>query len=299
MILFLVACAGQQGNNRATKGVYHSVKKGETLSQIARAYHVDPKKLAEINHIRRPDNLEESSAIFIPDAVNVVDIRKTVKVRTGEEHAKRELAKKGIEKKRLSASVKKEIKPGANGGNPVAPIKTEIQKRQQPRSMDENERDNQRFKPKETVKDASPPDPSTPLPTVTPDVVVDSSKKGIFAWPVRGRVTTRFGRQPNGMFYNHIGIAARDHASIVAAAAGTVIFSAPLKDFGETIIIKHSNDFATVYTHMGSRSVKADISIKKGEVIGLVGKSEKKGEGYIHFEIRQSNKAKNPLLYLP
>jgi len=101
------------------------------------------------------------------------------------------------------------------------------------------------------------------------------------------------------MVNNHIRITARDHAPVVAAATGTVIFSAPLRDFGETIIIKHDQQFATVYTHLGNRSVKADSRVKKSEVIGLAGKSEKKGEGYIDFEIRQNNKAKNPLLFLP
>jgi len=98
---------------------------------------------------------------------------------------------------------------------------------------------------------------------------------------------------------NHIRITARDHAPVVAAATGTVIYSEPLKNFGETIIIKHDQQFATVYTNLGSRSVTVASRVKKNEVIGLTGKSEKKGEGYIDFEIRQHNKAQNPLLFLP
>jgi lipoprotein NlpD len=101
------------------------------------------------------------------------------------------------------------------------------------------------------------------------------------------------------MLNNHIRITARDHAPVVAAATGTVIFSAPLRDFGETIIIKHDQQFATVYTNLGSRAVKADSRVKKSEVIGMTGKSEKRGEGYIDFEIRQNNKARNPLSFLP
>ena len=80
--LFIIACASQQSNTYKTKGVYHSVKKGETISDIARAYNTNPGKLAEINHIKSPGRLEENSVVFIPDAVQVVDIKKSLKPET-------------------------------------------------------------------------------------------------------------------------------------------------------------------------------------------------------------------------
>ncbi|MDD5167355.1 MAG: M23 family metallopeptidase, partial [Syntrophales bacterium] len=125
------------------------------------------------------------------------------------------------------------------------------------------------------------------------------SEKGRFSWPVRGKVSNRFGRQPNGMYYNHIRIVTREGAPVSAAGPGMVIFSAPLKEFGETVIVKHDQRFATVYTHLGSRVVQVDHRVRKGEQIGLVGKAEEKNEGYIHFEIRDHNKSRNPLLFLP
>lgn len=101
------------------------------------------------------------------------------------------------------------------------------------------------------------------------------------------------------MYYNHIRIISRGNAPVSTAASGTVIFSAPLKEFGETVIVKHDQRFATVYTHLGTRTVKVDQRLRQGEPIGSVGKGEVKNEGYVHFEIRDHNKSKNPLLFLP
>ncbi|GAI98726.1 unnamed protein product, partial [marine sediment metagenome] len=47
-----------------------------------------------------------------------------------------------------------------------------------------------------------------------------------FIWPVKGKVVSRFGIQPNGMKYNGINIAAKEGTPVVAAAGGTVIHSA-------------------------------------------------------------------------
>lgn len=295
--LFLLACASQQTNTYKTKGVYHSVKKGETISDIARAYNTDPRKLAEINRIKSPGRLEENSIVFIPDAVQVVDIKKSPKPEIKNPQTQGAPKKTETGKKAPLPSRQQDLKPRDQGKKVTAAVSPEGKKPIQDRKGGTEKEKPKDVPPPQTQQ--SPPLSSLPPPPPQQPAGVESAVKGSFAWPVRGRVTTNFGRQPNGMVNNHIRITARDHAPVVAAATGTVIFSAPLRDFGETIIIKHDQQFATVYTNLGNRSVKADSRVKKGEVIGLAGKSEKKGEGYIDFEIRQNNKAKNPLLFLP
>jgi len=283
--LFLFACAGQKNVVRPGKGVYHPVKKGETLSQIALAYEVSQRKLADVNNIRRPDHLEAGSAVFVPDAVRVLDVDKVLQAKAAVDKAEKGPAKKGREKKPSAAAGVKERK------------QAELSREDTPKPGVDHRKGGAVKPDKEKNRDASPTAaPPPPLPGTS---VSMTPGKGSFAWPVRGRVTSRFGRQPNGMVFNHIRITTRDHAQIVAAASGTVIFSAPLRDFGETVIIKHDDDFATVYTHLGSRSVRADRRIKKGEIVGQTGKSDKKGEGYMNFEIRRHNKALDPLLFLP
>jgi murein DD-endopeptidase MepM/ murein hydrolase activator NlpD len=121
-----------------------------------------------------------------------------------------------------------------------------------------------------------------------------------FIWPVKGKVVSRFGIQPNGMYYNGIAITTAEHMPVVAAAGGTVIFSGPLKDYGNTIILMHEDHYATVYTHLGQRTVKLDDRVKQSDPIGQMGKSEEKGGApRLAFEIRYKNKARNPMFFLP
>lgn len=119
-----------------------------------------------------------------------------------------------------------------------------------------------------------------------------------FIWPVKGRVVSKFGLQTGGMFYNGIRIMGRPDRPVVAVAPGVVIYSAALKDYGETVIIKHAGQFATVYTHLSERTVNLDNRIKQGGKIGLMSTMEGNSEGFMTFEIRYKNKAVNPLRYL-
>ncbi|MEW6335005.1 MAG: M23 family metallopeptidase, partial [Thermodesulfobacteriota bacterium] len=120
-----------------------------------------------------------------------------------------------------------------------------------------------------------------------------------FIWPVKGKVISRFGIQPNKMNFNGVRIAAAEEAAVQAAAAGIVIFSAPLKDYGETIIIRHEDNYATVYTHLGTRTVRGDTRVNRGDRIAFLGKAGANDEPYLYFEIRHKNKARNPLFFLP
>ena len=121
----------------------------------------------------------------------------------------------------------------------------------------------------------------------------------MFIWPVRGSVTTSFGIQPNKTYNNWIKIVSPAKTKVKAAASGTVIFSSQLKNYGETVIIRHKDNLATVYTHLKKRYVKTDQNIKKGETIAIVGETDDTGNAYINFEIRLQGKARNPLFFLP
>jgi lipoprotein NlpD len=95
------------------------------------------------------------------------------------------------------------------------------------------------------------------------------------------------------MFYNGISVGVSKETTIVAAAEGYVIFSATLKDYGETVIIRHDAQYATVYTHLTKSFVKPDQKIKQGDPIALVSPSQ--GSSSFAFEIRHKNKAQDPI----
>jgi murein DD-endopeptidase MepM/ murein hydrolase activator NlpD len=120
-------------------------------------------------------------------------------------------------------------------------------------------------------------------------------KEKLFLWPVSGKVVSRFGTVENNEPSNGIKILAAEKAPVVAAAAGKVIFSGSLKDLGETIIIKHSEDYATVYTHLDKRLKMLNDQLMQGEDIGVLNQTNP----FLHFEIRHNNEARNPLFLLP
>jgi lipoprotein NlpD len=300
----LLSCSGAPVKSDRSRGVYHRVKSGETLAAIARAYHVNLQDLAEINNISKPDLIETDSVIFIPDANQVVDDVITA--------ARLQAPPTGMPIYDTTDKAAKTAKA------PVAPQKEPPKKE----TVTEPAKPREKTPVDATTKDRTPPVRATDRDRAAPEVSVkvegaetidqaakkkeDSKKadeiqfdKDRFIWPVKGVVKSRFGIQPNKMNFNGIRIAAAEETAVQAAAGGTVIFSAALKEYGETIIIKHEDDYATVYTNLGIRTVRGDVRVKKGDRIAFLGKAVDKAEPFLYFEIRHKNKARNPLFFLP
>ncbi|MBN2283223.1 MAG: peptidoglycan DD-metalloendopeptidase family protein [Deltaproteobacteria bacterium] len=120
-----------------------------------------------------------------------------------------------------------------------------------------------------------------------------------FIWPVNGDVVSTFGPQQNGMRHTGIKIEASEKTPVRASAGGIIIHSGPIKYFGETVIIKHDNNYTTVYANLFDRKVQVGDAVTQGALIALLGRDEKTGKECLHFEIRYKNVAKNPLSYLP
>lgn len=300
--LFLISCTVPYVATKQASGVYHRVKKGDTLYTIAQAYKVNAQYLAEVNNIDNINLIERGRVLFIPDAQQVLEDRSSGK---GVEADKRSISK-GKQPQKKPLTKKDEVRPLLKGGeerkkstvltNGIQPEKYK------PKALPELEPEK---RPEQDKAAVSAKKIRAPEPDITEQEVPSDEQKKItfdkrrFVWPVQGEVISRFGIQPNGMFMNGVKIAAPEGSQVVAAADGTVIFSAALKDYGETIILKHDDDFATVYSYMGQGLVKLDEHVKKSDRIGILSKSEPKGGGLVHFEVRLKNKARNPVFYLP
>ena len=68
-------------------------------------------------------------------------------------------------------------------------------------------------------------------------------------------------------------------------------------EYEHLIIIKHDNQYLTAYGHNSSNLVKEGQAVVAGQVIANVGMVNRKYWA-VHFEIRRSGKAVNPLNYL-
>lgn len=124
-------------------------------------------------------------------------------------------------------------------------------------------------------------------------------QKDRFIWPVAGNLESTFGIRNNSR-HDGIDIAAPEGTPIKASDDGTVVYeSSELRGYGNVIIIKHKDDFYTVYAHNKKNNVKMNDRVKKSDVIALVGSTGNATGSHLHFEVRQGKTVRNPLFYLP
>ncbi len=122
-----------------------------------------------------------------------------------------------------------------------------------------------------------------------------------FIWPVRGRITSPYGvRVLNGRkeFHAGIDIGGPTGTNIVAAESGRVSYTGYMRGFGNVIILSHDGGYSTVYGHNSVNLVKKGQYVKKGSIIGKVGRTGNATGSHLHFEIRLGGKPVNPLSYL-
>ncbi len=111
--------------------------------------------------------------------------------------------------------------------------------------------------------------------------------KGLFIWPVKGKVLVPFGQLAPNVRNDGINIASAADTDIKAAADGVVVYEGDqVKALGNTVYIKHDNGWYTGYSHMASMTVKNNERVKKGQIIGTVGQTGVIDQPQLHFEVR-------------
>lgn len=68
--------------------------------------------------------------------------------------------------------------------------------------------------------------------------------------------------------------------------------------YGNVVIIDHSSGMSTLYAHLSQIGVSTTTSVKRGQIIGLVGCTGNCTGNHLHFEIHLGDRAVNPFLYL-
>lgn len=107
-------------------------------------------------------------------------------------------------------------------------------------------------------------------------------------WPVRGDILRRFGPTGMGERNNGINIGASAGAEVKASADGTVAYVGDdIVGQGLTVLIVHRDGWRTVYSHLGSSTVRDGAQVRAGQVIGTVGTTAGDGRPSIHYEVRQ------------
>lgn len=118
-------------------------------------------------------------------------------------------------------------------------------------------------------------------------------------WPARGRVISNFGGAGGGTSNDGIDIAVPAGTPIKAAENGVVIYAGDgLKEFGNTVLVRHENGLVTVYGHASELKVQRGQKVRRGEDIALAGMSGSADTPKLHFEVRKDSSPVNPVTYL-
>jgi len=97
----------------------------------------------------------------------------------------------------------------------------------------------------------------------------------------------------------HLGVdlAAPYGTPVLAIADGDVIEASWSGGFGRTVTIRHDEEYATGYSHLGSitRGVVPGAHVRKGDVIGSVGRSGLATGPHLHFSLVRGTALVDPL----
>ena len=115
-----------------------------------------------------------------------------------------------------------------------------------------------------------------------------------FIWPIRKIVNIRR-EQVSGVKSIGITIKGYPRSPIVSSATGVVKRVGYMRGYGNYIVVKHKNRYATVYANLGTVLVHEGDKVGSGKIIGRIDKQNRS----IHFQIDHEGRPANPLRLLP
>lgn len=121
--------------------------------------------------------------------------------------------------------------------------------------------------------------------------------------PVRGWVTSDFGYRVDpflqkSVMHNGMDIAARLGSKIRAPADGVVTFVGNGNSSGKVVVIDHGYGVQTRYAHNSVNKVDVGDSIRRGQVIALVGNTGRSTGPHVHYEVHVNGVPVNPRNYI-
>ena len=123
-------------------------------------------------------------------------------------------------------------------------------------------------------------------------------------WPGRGRITSGFGLRKHPIFrvvrmHSGIDLSGNTGDRVSASRSGRVIVAGWRNGYGNTVVLRHSLGYTTLYAHLSAISVSVGQEVKSGDRVGSLGSTGRSTGPHLHFELRIDGKAVNPRPYLP
>lgn len=120
-----------------------------------------------------------------------------------------------------------------------------------------------------------------------------------FRWPVQGRVVKGFGDKVGTRRNDGLNISVPRGTPVKAAENGVVIYAGDgLKEFGNTVLVKHDNGLVTVYGYADALNVKRGDTVTRGQEIATAGMTGETDVPMLHFEVRKNSAPVDPMTFL-
>lgn len=259
---------------------HYTIKKGETVSGIAKKLHMSVKDIRRLNPKLDIELIHEGQKILVSKAVPSISV-KTVGVET----YKKKIKYKTIYKKSKSV-YQGDTKVARSGKKGVKSVTSNITRKNGK-------------KIKETVISQKT------LKKPVAKIVLKGTKKrpptvgsGHFAWPVHGAQLSSYYGYRWGRLHSGIDLACHTGTPIYASDGGTVVTAGYYYGYGLTVIIDHQNGYRTLYGHCSALYVHVGSKVYKGQHIAAVGNTGNSYGSHCHFEIHRGGGTVNPLSYL-
>jgi len=126
-----------------------------------------------------------------------------------------------------------------------------------------------------------------------------------FMWPVRGRISGRFGSQriyrgEPGAYHSGVDIATGESGTpFVAPADGVVILAAqsPFTLEGNLLMIDHGNGLNSAFLHCSQLLVKEGDEVRQGQLIGRLGMTGRATGPHLHWSMKWGSSRLDPMLF--
>lgn len=142
--------------------------------------------------------------------------------------------------------------------------------------------------------------PAPSQPTYTPPVTqsstpvyeVTANATSGYEYPSRNQVTRNFDAAAGNMgmwFAGNVG------DPVAASQSGTVLYSGNgLPEYGNLIMIRHSDDYITAYAHNSQLLVKEGDAVQRGQRIATMGNSGQTNQVGLEFQVRLNGNPIDP-----
>ena len=114
-----------------------------------------------------------------------------------------------------------------------------------------------------------------------------------------GWISSYYGMRTNPFtgklqFHKGMDFASKSGSKVQTVAGGVVTWSSKRYGYGNLVEINHGNGYVTRYGHNKENLVKVGETVKKGQIISLMGSTGRSTGPHVHFEVLKNGRQINP-----